>query len=176
MASSGPEGGGQERLKVGEKVVLTDDYASHGDASGGPLKPGDVGVLEQDDHDSKPFKVNFNGRSYFYVEAALKRAPAGGSGGALRAGERARVRPVSVDEATRLQAGHGGCVAAQLPVVSFLPRVCTSRIRLSPCYCCCCCCCWACCRAHTRCPALPQVGRLHGRAHRKGRRGRRGGL
>ena len=88
MASSGagPEGGGQERLKVGEKVVLADDYASHGDASGGPLKPGDVGTLKQDDHDSKPFKVNFNGRDYWYKEAALKRAPAGGSRLAARMG------------------------------------------------------------------------------------------
>ena len=65
------------RLQVGECVVLTPDFASHDDAANGFLKPGDVGVLEQDDHDSKPFKVRFKGKTFYYVEAALRRAPEG---------------------------------------------------------------------------------------------------
>jgi len=67
----------QPRLQVGECVVLTPDFASQDDAASGCLKPGDVGVLEQDDHDSKPFKVRFKGRTFYYVEAALCRAPEG---------------------------------------------------------------------------------------------------
>ncbi len=37
------------RPTVGDRVVLSSDYASHADASGGPLRPGDVGVVEKDD-------------------------------------------------------------------------------------------------------------------------------
>jgi hypothetical protein len=65
-------GGG--RLKVGERVKLTPNFSSFGDASGGPLKPGDVGKLIQDDQDSKPFKVAFNGATWYFAEGALCRA------------------------------------------------------------------------------------------------------
>jgi membrane protein implicated in regulation of membrane protease activity len=66
--------GGGGRLQVGERVKLTPNYSSFDDASDGPLKPGDVGELVQDDHDSKPFEVSFNGTTWYYAEAALCRA------------------------------------------------------------------------------------------------------
>ena len=45
------------RLKVGERVLLVEGFESFDDASGGPMKAGNVGVIEADDLDSKPFKV-----------------------------------------------------------------------------------------------------------------------
>ena len=64
------------RLRVGERVTLTDDYASYGDSSSGPLTLGDVGVIEQDDRDSKPFKVRLGDHTRFYPERALRRTTA----------------------------------------------------------------------------------------------------
>jgi hypothetical protein len=55
---------------------VTDDYASHDDSSSGPLTPGDVGVIERDDRDSKPFNVRLGGRTWFYPERALRRTTA----------------------------------------------------------------------------------------------------
>lgn len=65
------------RLQVGDCVVLAPGFERHGDAASGILKPGDVGVLEQDDRDSKPFKVRFKGQACYYTEPALCRAPEG---------------------------------------------------------------------------------------------------
>ena len=45
------------RLQVGELVQLVLNFGTFGDASEGPLKIGEIGVVEADDHDSKPFKV-----------------------------------------------------------------------------------------------------------------------
>ena len=59
---------------VGCSVVLSHDYRDHGDASDGPLKPGDVGTLIQDDGSFKPFLVEYNGRKHWYVEDALELA------------------------------------------------------------------------------------------------------
>ena len=62
-------------------MVLSPDYGSHSDASGGPLSPGEVGVIVVDDSSGKPFKVKApNGREWWYVAAAL-RAAGGGSAG-----------------------------------------------------------------------------------------------
>jgi len=51
--------GGREsgRIIVGARVVLAKGYGSMGDADEGPLKPGDLGVLIQDDKSGKPYKV-----------------------------------------------------------------------------------------------------------------------
>ena len=62
-----PEG----RIPVGAKVCLTPDYASYSDAAGGPLRIGDVGVVVTDDRGSKPYKVEFNSRSWWYEAKAL---------------------------------------------------------------------------------------------------------
>ena len=40
-------------------MVLTSDYASHSDASGGPLRPGDVGEVVKDDKSGKKYQVHF---------------------------------------------------------------------------------------------------------------------
>jgi hypothetical protein len=105
----------ESRLKVGQTVVLADDFRNFGDAAAGCLQPGDEGVIVKDDLDSKPFKVRAsNGCTWFYAEAALR--PASGSssilasspGLAFQVGDAVRVRSVSPDEAERLQNGHGG--------------------------------------------------------------------
>jgi len=59
------------RLKVGDRVKLVPNYASFGDAGGGPLKLGDVGTVVADDKDDTPFKVTYGGRSWYYKEGAL---------------------------------------------------------------------------------------------------------
>jgi spore coat protein U-like protein len=66
------------RLVVGEKVTLSPDYTTKGDAKGGPLKPGDIGVVVKDDGSSKPFHVKAEtgakiDSSWWYVEGALVR-------------------------------------------------------------------------------------------------------
>ncbi len=38
-----------ERLTVGHRVVLSDVFADQADASAGPLKPGDIGEVIEDD-------------------------------------------------------------------------------------------------------------------------------
>jgi hypothetical protein len=59
-------------LKAGDKVKLTAEYASHGDASWGPLKPDDVGDLLS--VSAICCCVSFNGRTWNYLHAALARA------------------------------------------------------------------------------------------------------
>jgi hypothetical protein len=60
------------RFPVGAKVCLTVDFASYSDAAGGPLHLGDVGVIVTDDRGSKPYKVEFNGRTWWYEAKALQ--------------------------------------------------------------------------------------------------------
>jgi hypothetical protein len=71
-------------LKVGDKVILSADYASHGDAASGPLKPGDVGkVIEVKKGAGMPYKVESEkpsgGKSagYWYKAEALQKAVIG---------------------------------------------------------------------------------------------------
>ncbi len=45
------------RPVIGDRVVLSPDYATKDDAAGGPLRPGDVGEVVTDDGSSKPFRV-----------------------------------------------------------------------------------------------------------------------
>jgi hypothetical protein len=59
------------RIPIGAKVVLTPDYTSYSDASGGPLKVGDIGTLVTDDRGSKPYKVEFNGKTWWYECKAI---------------------------------------------------------------------------------------------------------
>jgi len=77
VAARSGSGGGEERLKVGDRVKLTPTFASFGDASDGPLKDGDIGDILGDDQDDKPFNVNFNGKTWFYKAGALCRATSG---------------------------------------------------------------------------------------------------
>jgi len=64
------------RLCVDDRVILTEDYLQYGNASSGPLKPGDVGTIEHDDAFTNNFRVTFNDVSWFYPERALRLAPA----------------------------------------------------------------------------------------------------
>jgi hypothetical protein len=68
---AGPTAAG--RPTVGGMVSLASGYADHSDASGGPLAPGDVGELVEDDGSGKPFKVRANnGKSWWYNAEAIQ--------------------------------------------------------------------------------------------------------
>ena len=62
-------------IKKGDKVVLVSNYETllnASDASEGPLKPGDVGIVVENDNSYKPFKIIFNDKTWWYDEKALK--------------------------------------------------------------------------------------------------------
>ena len=59
-------------LKKGDKVVLVSNYKTFTDASEGPLKPGDVAILEENDYSFKPFRIEFNDVVWWYDVKALK--------------------------------------------------------------------------------------------------------
>jgi hypothetical protein len=68
-AASGP-------VTVGSRVVLSPTYASEGDASGGPLKLGDVGTVLVDDNSDKPLQIlSSAGTKWWYTRGALVHAP-----------------------------------------------------------------------------------------------------
>ena len=72
-----PGGRSSQKPTVGDRVRLSADYQRHGDASGGPLKPGDVGEIVSNDGSTVPFKVHFDSRDWWYAEGALQvHAPA----------------------------------------------------------------------------------------------------
>ncbi len=62
-----------KRLGVGDRVTVTADYKNHGDAAGGPLVPGQVGVIVQDDQSGKPFQVTHGTTKWWYAEQALQK-------------------------------------------------------------------------------------------------------
>ena len=64
-------------LKKGDKVVLVPNFKDVGDAAGGPMKVGDVGVIHEDDGTGSPFRVTINGNqhSYWYRRDAFMHAP-----------------------------------------------------------------------------------------------------
>jgi hypothetical protein len=63
----------EEKLfKVGCGVQLAPDFEEYSDAKEGPLKPGDIGVLIEDDGSSKPFRVEFDGKRWWYDRSALR--------------------------------------------------------------------------------------------------------
>jgi hypothetical protein len=75
-------------------------------------REGQVGTLIEDDHTSKPFKVRHNdSNTSWYIEGDLRRHKQGIAAaersGPLAVGETVRIRNVSVNEARRLQDGHG---------------------------------------------------------------------
>ena len=59
-------------IKKGDKVVLVSNYETLLDTSEGPLKPGDVGIVVENDNSYKPFKIKFNDKTWWYDENALK--------------------------------------------------------------------------------------------------------
>ena len=62
-----------QSFDVGCNVQLSSDYHLDGDAAEGPLKPGDVGILmENDDDSSEPCLVDFGGERWWYARSALQ--------------------------------------------------------------------------------------------------------
>ena len=65
------------RFAIGCHLTVVPTYASYSDASGGPLKPGDIGELVVDDRGAKPYKVESLtgdgvGRTWWYEANALE--------------------------------------------------------------------------------------------------------
>ncbi len=66
-----------DRPKVGDCVRLREGWESVGDASGGPLRPGQEGVVAEDDGSGCPFRVRTeSGRSWWYKPAAIEKVVA----------------------------------------------------------------------------------------------------
>ena len=63
------------RIPVGAKVVLAPGWKKCGDAAKGPMKAGDVGILRTDDKTGKPYKVKFDGKSWWCVDACRVISP-----------------------------------------------------------------------------------------------------
>ena len=59
-------------LKIGDKVVLVTNYNDLSDTSEGPLNIGDVGLIIENDKSYKPFKIQFNDKTWWYDEEAVK--------------------------------------------------------------------------------------------------------
>ena len=62
----------ERRFEAGCRVQLAPDFEEYSDAKEGPLKPGDIGVLIEDDGSSKPFRVEFDGKRWWYDRSALR--------------------------------------------------------------------------------------------------------
>jgi len=62
---------------VGDHVILAADYELYGNASNGPLKPGDVGFLVSSDIENGLVRacVEVSESKWFYDKRALRRAP-----------------------------------------------------------------------------------------------------
>ena len=64
--------GAKAELKVGDRVVLSKKYTDCDDADEGPLRPGDVGTIIEDDCSEKPFEVKIeSGCTWWYTRAAV---------------------------------------------------------------------------------------------------------
>jgi len=61
------------KIKKGDKVVLVPNYQTFSDSSEGPLKPNDVGIVVENDNSYKPFKVEFNNKTWWYDEKSVKK-------------------------------------------------------------------------------------------------------
>ena len=73
LQTSIPEGA----ITVGSRVSLSTRFRECSDASQGPLSPGDIGTVIEDDKQSKPFQVRAeNGEEWWYTRDALVLAPA----------------------------------------------------------------------------------------------------
>jgi hypothetical protein len=65
--------GAAGRPQLGDKVMLTADYASYDDAKHGPLTPGDIGDVTHDPPPGHGVLVEFNGETWWYSERALQK-------------------------------------------------------------------------------------------------------
>jgi hypothetical protein len=61
------KGAGEGKMTGGAEVELTENYEEISDASGGPLRPGMIGVITQDDSDNE--NDDDNEQRYFHVQA-----------------------------------------------------------------------------------------------------------
>ncbi len=62
-------------IQLALQVKLSDDYAKYGDADEGPLSPGDIGTLVEDDGSSAPYKVRAaSGKTWWYKKEAIVKA------------------------------------------------------------------------------------------------------
>eukprot|EP00756_Hemistasia_phaeocysticola_P010308 Hpha_TRINITY_DN15008_c2_g11::TRINITY_DN15008_c2_g11_i2::g.123952::m.123952 len=61
---------------VGQSLTVVDNYKDYGDASGGPLKPGELGIVTQIHEGSNVCVKSGTGRSWWYVPQALRTAGA----------------------------------------------------------------------------------------------------
>ena len=59
-------------IKEGDKVVLVSNYKTFSDSAEGPLKLGDVGIVMENDKSYKPFKIEFNDKTWWYDEKAVE--------------------------------------------------------------------------------------------------------
>ena len=63
----------ESSISVGCDVRLTENFHDFGDAGGGPLRPGEVGKVIQDDGSSIPYQVQTSqGRTFWYRAGALR--------------------------------------------------------------------------------------------------------
>ncbi len=59
-------------ISPGSSVRLSISYRKWGDAAGGPLRPGDVGIVMENDKTDKPYRVQApNSSQYWYVKQAV---------------------------------------------------------------------------------------------------------
>ena len=59
-------------IKEGDKVTLVSNYQTFSDSAEGPLKPGDVGIVMENDKSYKPFKIEFNDKTWWYDVKAVE--------------------------------------------------------------------------------------------------------
>ena len=104
-AGAGVAGG---LFAVGDLVTVSADYASHADAGGGPVQPGEMGkVVEvQRDGGRQPIKVEHNGRQWWYMREALV-LTAGGATHPTVAGQRVLLTPDGAQFASAVVEGRG---------------------------------------------------------------------
>lgn len=66
-----------DRPAVGDRVRLREGWESVGDASGGPLRPGDEGTILEDDGSTCPFYIEAeSGKNWWYKPAAIEKVVA----------------------------------------------------------------------------------------------------
>ena len=58
-------------IEVGSRVLTSPEFQNSEDADDGPLRPGNVGVVDIKDESSLPFRVEYEGRTYWYSRNAL---------------------------------------------------------------------------------------------------------
>lgn len=73
----------------------------------GPLKPGEVGEVVEDDHSIMPYKVKAKGRTYWYFEDAVRLVPAPSSATAGADPSGSQAQSPSITVGTRVVLKHG---------------------------------------------------------------------